>query len=752
MRYFAAFFVLCCGCFAERPGNFQVIGPGGGGAQFNPTISPHDPNTVLVSCDMTGAYITHDGGKSWRMFNLRGRVEFFVFDPNDPRVIYAATTVLWRSTDSGATWALVYPKASNIRAIEMASDHAEENIRAEPDPLGTITALAIGRQDSSTLYVAAAKASKNALFVSRDSGDTWQRELSLQEPAIHIWVDPNGKQGEEEIVLGCERSIYSRRASGVRRFPAPAEVTFTGLSAGFEGAGKQVLYGTSGQQAFVSRDLGATWQKCLLPGRGAKVRAIATSLRHPAVAYLSFNKLELDGATWQGVAKTDDYGRRWHLVWKESHLPASNIHDAWVTARFGPGWGENPLMLGLRDDDPNLCFGTDFGRTMRTADGGLTWTAVYSHRVSPTSWASTGLDVTTSYGIHFDPFDRRRQFITYTDIGLFRSEDNGRSWLSSTAGVPQRWVNTTYWMVFDPDIPGRVWSTNSDTHDLPRPKMWRRASVLRYKGGVCRSDDGGKTWKASNAGMEETAATHILLDRKSPPNRRVLYVAAFGRGVYKSTDDGHTWTQMNNGIAQKQPFAWRLAQDADGTLYLTLARRSDDGSIGNDGDGAIYRSTDGAQSWTPVRMPEGVNAPSGLAIDPDSPRRLYLSSWARAAGVHGEGGGIYVSDDGGNSWRQVLGRDQHIYDVTIDSRNPKLLYAAGFESSAWQSKDRAEHWTRIPGFNFKWGHRVIADPADKAAVYVTTFGGSVWHGTVNGADRPVDISSPVLEPGHMFVE
>ncbi len=85
IRYFAALFLFCLACFAARPGNFQVTGPGGGGAQYNPTISPHDPNTVLVSCDMTGAYITHDGGKSWRMFNLRGTVKFFAFDPKDPQ-------------------------------------------------------------------------------------------------------------------------------------------------------------------------------------------------------------------------------------------------------------------------------------------------------------------------------------------------------------------------------------------------------------------------------------------------------------------------------------------------------------------------------------------------------------------------------------------------------------------------------------------------------------------------------------------
>src|SRR3984957_15834077 len=96
-----------------RPGNFQIIGPGGGGAMFHPTISPHDPNTVLLNCDMSGAYISHDGGKSWRMFNLRGVVEFFVFDPRDKNTIYAQASGLWRSQDNGETWNLIYPKPAS---------------------------------------------------------------------------------------------------------------------------------------------------------------------------------------------------------------------------------------------------------------------------------------------------------------------------------------------------------------------------------------------------------------------------------------------------------------------------------------------------------------------------------------------------------------------------------------------------------------------------------------------------------------
>ena len=110
-----ALLTLASTATAARPGDFRVIGPGGGGAMFNPTISPHDSKTVLVSCDMTGAYITHDGGSSWRMFNLRGTVRFFAFDPKQAKTIYAGVHGLWRSTDDGETWNLVWPDRKSTR-------------------------------------------------------------------------------------------------------------------------------------------------------------------------------------------------------------------------------------------------------------------------------------------------------------------------------------------------------------------------------------------------------------------------------------------------------------------------------------------------------------------------------------------------------------------------------------------------------------------------------------------------------------
>ena len=146
---------------------------------------------------------------------------------------------------------------------------------------------------------------------------------------------------------------------------------------------------------------------------------------------------------------------------------------------------------------------------------------------------------------------------------------------------------------------------------------------------------------------------------------------------------------------------WRFSRSSDGGLYLVVARRSEDGSIGAVSDGAIYYSVDRAEHWTRVVLPEGVNGPNGLAADPSDPKRLYLAAWRRRVRTPDGGGGVYLSTDSGVSWKHVLRDDQHIYDVTLDLHDPRVLYACGFEASAWRSDDRGETWRRIPGYNFK---------------------------------------------------
>jgi photosystem II stability/assembly factor-like uncharacterized protein len=266
--------------------------------------------------------------------------------------------------------------------------------------------------------------------------------------------------------------------------------------------------------------------------------------------------------------------------------------------------------------------------------------------------------------------------------------------------------------------------------------MWRHTATAAFHGGVCRSDDDGATWTPLRNGLPESAVTHLIVDARSPAHARVLYATAFGRGVYKSADGGASWTLQNNGLPA-EPFAWRLTLTSAGALYLVMARRSEDGSFGDERDGALYRSTDGAAHWQRIALPPGVNGPMGLAADAADPRLLHLAAWGRAHAGGDLDGGIYRSTDAGAHWQRVLARDEHIYDVTADAAQPATLYAAGFEGALWRSVNRGVTWTRVGAPPFEWLHRVIPDPAHPGELYVTSFGSSLWHGPA---------AAPVPEP------
>jgi photosystem II stability/assembly factor-like uncharacterized protein len=755
---------------------WTIVGYGGGGAMFNPVVSPNNSDYAYVSCDMSQSFVTYNGGESWRMFSLRGAVHFFVFDPSDSNTVYASSIGLFRSHDMGNTWNLIYPDPIEVKGIVSKGDEANEYLITNDSINREVLALAVDPGIPKKLYAAISVNGKACFYHSDDAGARWTMDKVLEDGARNIFVVPSSPVENRTLYITGRKTITERKKGIWEINKGPEGVTMlTEYTGGFDQKrNKFILYATSGKSYFnpagdksgiyYSDDGGKSWvnRQDGLVNLGIKspempeFRSIATSALHPEVIYVSYNGLKVqDDTLCLGVAKSEDFGKTWKLAWKDRLTKGNgkfsvNYRGGWLDDRFGPTWGENPFAMGVSPVDPRVCYTTDFGRTIKTIDGGKTWEQLYTQKKEGAGWVSRGLDVTTGYSVVFDPFDLKHMFFTNTDVGLMVSKDGGQSWMSATRdnGIPRTWQGNTYHLAFDPEIKGKAWAVMSGIHDLPRYKMWRRHGLNGFNGGILVTVDGGISWQVTSQDIGEAAMTHILIDPASTVKSRTLYACAFGKGVYKSTDGGKSWKLKNNGIEGNEPLAWSMVRRSqDGALFLIVNRSSETGHIGTYQDGALYRSDDGAENWVKTGLPPETNCPTSLIIDPANPDKFLLSAWGRNTENQTHsciGGGIFVSEDGGRTWTQTLQKDQFIHDLTYDPRN-KMYYACGFSSSAYRSEDQGKSWIRIKGFNHKLGRRVDIDPGNPSMVYISTYGGGVWHGPASGDERAAeDIVTPVV--------
>ncbi len=177
--------------------------------------------------------------------------------------------------------------------------------------------------------------------------------------------------------------------------------------------------------------------------------------------------------------------------------------------------------------------------------------------------------------------------------------------------------------------------------------------------GVWKSVDAGKTWKF--VGLRDTHAIGRLA--VNPKNPDIAFVAALGhpfadneeRGIFRTRDGGKTWEKVLYKDAKSGGIDVVFDPSNPNILFAALwqAKRTP-WSLDSGGPGSgLYRSNDGGTTWKQLKahgLPEGIFGRIGVTVSGANPNRVW-------AVIEAEKGGIYRSDDAGDSWHLMT--DDH---------------------------------------------------------------------------------------------
>jgi photosystem II stability/assembly factor-like uncharacterized protein len=278
--------------------------------------------------------------------------------------------------------------------------------------------------------------------------------------------------------------------------------------------------------------------------------------------------------------------------------------QTWTDTNF-PARADETKVARLTMAPNGILFAATGTIIERSEDGGQSWTYLPN---LPTGFEVTALAASPNFAADGVVLAGGN----YATQQLLRSADGGKTWQTVFDGGSVEGASDVATIAFSPNFAadGTVYA-------------W-----LQY-GGLLRSTDGGQNWTLLPGDKSDVFAQTLAV---SPDGRR-LYLGALYGGLYVSEDGGQSWQDLTGNIPGERTWSSALAFGPDGTLLLGT-------------DIGVYHSLDGSQSWN--------QASAGLPLDPDR----NLPQGVRALAFSGPrlyaalvNGGLYVSDDLGQSWR-----------------------------------------------------------------------------------------------------
>ncbi|NCU21808.1 hypothetical protein EOM89_14140, partial [Candidatus Falkowbacteria bacterium] len=237
----------------------------------------------------------------------------------------------------------------------------------------------------------------------------------------------------------------------------------------------------------------------------------------------------------------------------------------------------------------------------------------------------------------------------FYDIGLLRSDDAGQTFRRGVQGVPHALNNSCFDLAFDPEQPDRLWGAFG---------QWGS-----NQGILAQSADAGMTWAPlpAESGLPNARCRRLIRQGNA------LLAALDEHGVYASGDLGRTWQAANEGLPTT---TIQALQPVPGMAQAFVC------ALGSKGKelGGIYRSDDGCGSWQRISGGFPVGDVKSLAIAPSDPQVLYLDMRDQQVSDLPVPGGVYRSDDGGATWKQVL-RNHFVQGLAVHPTQPKTVLA-----------------------------------------------------------------------------
>ena len=337
--------------------------------------------------------------------------------------------------------------------------------------------------------------------------------------------------------------------------------------------------------------------------------------------------------------------------------------------------------------------------------------------------------------------------------GVWKTENSGRTWYPiSDEGIP---IGSIGAIAVAPSNANVVYVGTGES-DI--------RSQHSYGIGMFKSTDAGKTW--THIGLDATRQIGRVVVDPADANR--VYVAALGhvydpnpeRGVYRSLDGGATWKKILFNTADPNNVgAIDIALNPKNPkeLYAALwGTRRPPWSVyapSNLPGGGLFKSTDGGDTWK--KLSGGLPTDDfvgriGVAVSPSNPNRVWavvddLGSPVAGAGrgrggaVPSTGGGVYLSDDAGATWKLVntenrlWGRGWYFGQISVDPTNPDRAYC--INTATYMTLDAGKTWVPVKGapggddyhqlwINPKDGNRMVLS-SDQGTV-VSVDGAKTW--------------------------